>query len=119
MAFGFNESTGLNLDTAGLLDIQIRESHSFDVQMQFFEPDGVTPTVLAGDWKMNIGNQMQLSLGSGLSISSNMLEISRDYILNTLANGVYQYDLRNNLPGNISIPVFYGRIFVNQNITPP
>ncbi len=120
-----SEAPQLNLDTSAQLDIVLRAEHSFNFTLQFFLEDGTTPLDLEGTFKMGIAKPgigdplMTLDETSGLTVSTNSLTISRDVLTNILSSGVYYYDIRNDLGGNLSVPVFSGKILVNQNITQP
>ena len=109
----------LNLDTAGVLDIELNEGHSFNIVIDHFEADGTTPLPLTGAPRMGIrprsrvGQLITIENTNGINAVGNRLQIDRTVLENTLAAGEYDYDIRLDM-AETSLRLWKGIITVNK-----
>jgi hypothetical protein len=111
----------LNLDTAGALDIIITQGNSFDIVIDHFEADGVTPRPLTGTHKMVVFGPGGQAVGrfeqpTDITVASNRLTISRTSINNTLPAGSLQYYIYSEQAGNKTLPMWKGKLEVNKYV---
>lgn len=116
----------LEIDLTGTtrLDFLINQNHSFELELDHFQDDGVTPLPLTGTWSGAIsktetaeGKVMDLVQGAAIVVVDNKLTIKRSVIQNTLQPGIYYYDIRNDNVDLTSVKGYKGRIIVQSSIS--
>lgn len=111
----------INLSTAARLDINVDANYSYELALEHYEDDETTPITLLGTYSMKIMDQSDNLLetlveGNGISKTGHILYVSRTTLNNLLARGTYKYEIREDLPGDISNKRFKGLISVNGSL---
>jgi hypothetical protein len=121
-------NTPIKIDLTGttLIDIHINRQHSWELSLEHFQDDGITPIPLTGTYKMGIAKKHDasdqdmvavLANGSGITIDNHKLIISREVIANLLPEGTFYFDIRCDYPDDSSLLPYKGRLFVEGSIT--
>ncbi len=109
----------ISFDTSATLAVEVNQQTSFDLILEVYEPDNITPHNISGTIHMAIGNTdcqsilLRLISPTDINIAGHIITVSRTAIDNTLPPGSYEYRLyESSNGGNTITPMAKGPFIV-------